>query len=70
MCFISSQLIFCSLLTEIKSTPKKTLFTPLMERIFLIKLLFVLSFFFISYEPLFDTTFPGRNLREFGFGVV
>ena len=59
-----------SLLTEIKSAPKKTPVTPLIERIFLISSLLTFFLSVISYDPSIETVFPGKNLREFGFGVV
>ena len=32
--------------------------------------LFISSFFVISKEPWLDTTLPGKNFSEFGFGVI
>ena len=41
-----------------------------LDKIFLTKLLLILFFLVISNEPLFDTFLPGKNLSEFGFGVI
>jgi hypothetical protein len=44
--------------------------TPFIEIIFLTRSFLMPSFFEISYGPLLDTFFSGRNLSELGFGVI
>jgi hypothetical protein len=44
--------------------------TPFTESIFLTRSFLMPSFFKISYGPLLDTFFSGRNLSELGFGVI
>ena len=70
ICLISSQEVCSFLLIDIKSLPKKIPSTPLTDNKFLIKWFVVSSLFVISYEPLLETTLPGKNFNELGFGVV
>ena len=49
--------LFSSLFTDKKSSPKKIPVTPLIERIFLIKSLLISSLLVISIDPLFETRF-------------
>ena len=70
MCLISSQLISSDLFTEIKSSVKKIPSTPFTESKFFINSLLILSFFVISRLPILETFFPGKNFKEFGFGVT
>ena len=70
ICFMSSHLIASALFTEIKSSPKKIPSTPLTDSIFLTKSFWIPSFFVISQGPLFETFLPGKNFKEFGFGVT
>ena len=67
---MSSQIMSSSLLMDKKSAPKNTPITPLIDKRFLTNSLSVSSFLVTSNEPLLDTFFPGKNLREFGFGVT
>ena len=70
MCLISSQITSSFLLIDKKSAPRNTPVTPLIDKRFLTNSLFVSSFFVISKEPILDTFYPGKNLRELGFGVT
>ena len=67
---MSSQSTLSYLLIEIKLVPKKIPSTPFTERIFLTSSFLILSFLVISNDPQFDTTLPGKNLIELGFGVI
>ena len=44
--------------------------TPFMESKFFTNSLLVSSFCVISNDPLFETILPGKNFKEFGFGVI
>ena len=70
MCFISSQSTFSSLFTDKKSSPKKIVLTPLIDKILRNKELSISSLLVISNDLSIDTFLPGINLSEFGLGVI
>ena len=59
-----------NLFIDIKSAPKKTPVTPLIDKRFLTKSLSISSFLVISKDPSFETFLPGKNFSAFGFGVI
>ena len=69
MCLISSHGISSCLLIEIKSFPKKFPQHHLLIIYFLLTH-YLHHLFVISNDPPLETNFPGRNFREFGFGVI
>ena len=70
ICLRSSHSILFSLLTDKKSSDRKIPVTPFIDKIFLINSLSVLFLSVISVGVSLDTVLPGKNFKEFGFGVI